>query len=132
MEAIRSEVLKFHHINQKKIESWLVEAVQLNEDLKLSDEEVFNVALNIAKEWEKRDLPLTHSHFHLAVKTKLEQLYASKIETKEYKRGCKTQEVVSNVKDETHKALEGQRSLDPLEFDVKEVEEKYELPYYQR
>ncbi len=98
MENISNNILRFHRVNGKKLESWLVEAIQMNEYLGLSDEEIIKVAVEIAKIWNDRKLPLTHDHFLLAVDSKLRQKYASSIETETHHRGEKTQEVVSKVK----------------------------------
>ena len=134
MEKLTNSILRFHRVNGNKLQSWIIEAIQLNEYIGIPDEEIVKEAVEIARVWNDRDLPLTHDHFLLAVDSKLRKKYASKIETQEYHRGDKTQELVSNVQDKTHKTLtpESQRFLDPMEFDPKEVEAKYEEPWYNR
>ena len=128
MEKLSSNILRFHHINEKKLESWTIEAIQLNEYLGVTDEEIVKVVVEVAKNWNDRVCKMTHDNFLLAVDAKLRQKYASRIETQEYTkhRGEKTQELVSNVQEST------QRFLDPMCFDPKEIESKYEEPYNNR
>jgi hypothetical protein len=126
MEKLSSNILRFHRVNGKKLENWIIEAIQLNEYLQIPDEEVVKIAVEIAKNWNDRVSLMTHDNFLLAVDSKLRQKFASKIETQEYHRNEKTQEIVSNVQENT------QRFLDPMCFDTNEVEAKYEEPYNNR
>ena len=123
MEKFSNSALKFHRINEKKLGNWLVEAIQLNEYIGLTDQQITEVVVETAKNWNDNVSKMTHDNFLLAVDAKLRQKYASRIETQEYHRGDKTQELVSNVQEKTHNALS---------FDPEEVEAKYEEPWYNR
>lgn len=125
MEKFTNSVLKFHKINEKKLGNWLIEAIQMNDHLGLTDQEITEVVVETAKNWNDRVILMTHDNFLLAVDAKLRQKYASKIETQEYRKGNKTEELVYNVKKDVNKLSESPRFLDPLTpltFDPEEVE----------
>jgi hypothetical protein len=123
MEKLSSAIPSFGHINSKRIQNWIIEAIQLNEYIGIEDEKIIEECVAIAKLWDIRKLPLTKDHFLLSVDSKLRQKYASKIETETHHRGEKTQEIISVTKESTERFLN---------FDPEDIAKKYEEPWNNR
>jgi hypothetical protein len=123
MEKLSSAIPSFGHINSKRIQNWIIEAIQLNEYIGIEDEKIIEECVAIAKLWDIRKLPLTKDHFLLSVDSKLRQKYASKIETETHHRGEKTEQLNVKVQEDVHRFLS---------FDPADIEKKYEEPWNNR
>lgn len=123
MEKLSSAIPSFEHINSKKIQNWILEAIQLNEYIGISDEQIIEECVAIAKLWDTKQLPLTKDHFLLSVDFELRQKYASRIKTETHHRGEKTQEIISVTKESTERFLS---------FDPEDIDKKYKEPWYNR